>query len=119
MTTMIKTIYPYWTGFAWAFDDADVGLEAEPLVSGSSEVVTALMDLKGIPGDKLALTFSDTSFDGFDIVANWIEADEYGVGNWYQADVNGETMVGWLCPALLKYFDSPPKTLFVRAHERT
>ncbi|MGI8907476.1 MAG: DUF6717 family protein [Candidatus Sumerlaeaceae bacterium] len=34
-------------------------------------------------------------------------------GNWYEwAD---HQMKGWLCPALFKYFDAAPKTIYVRA----
>jgi hypothetical protein len=37
---------------------------------------------------------------------------QYG-GAWYGAEVDGRTMEGWLCPALLKYFPLAPAELYV------
>ena len=37
-------------------------------------------------------------------------------GNWYRAE--DFEMEGWLCPALLKYFDAPPKGIYARFEAR-
>lgn len=31
----------------------------------------------------------------------------------YEAEFQGARLVGWLCPALLKYFPSPPDRIYV------
>jgi len=36
-------------------------------------------------------------------------------GNWYEGEVAGDWMEGWLCPALLLYFQEPPDTLYIKA----
>ena len=33
-------------------------------------------------------------------------------GNWYRAE--GIDLEGWLCPALLKYFERPPQKLYAQ-----
>ena len=45
---------------------------------------------------------------------DWRRAD--GSGNWYYSQDLG--MEGWLCPALLRYFDEPPKEIFVQVKSR-
>ena len=42
------TIYPYSLGNCWVFDDARTGLKEEALVLGSSEMMTRLVEAKGI-----------------------------------------------------------------------
>ena len=59
------------------------------------------------------LTFSDQPFDGHDVERLWLRGDALD-GNWYEGDVLGEYMENWLCPALLMYFEKPPKRLYVR-----
>jgi hypothetical protein len=49
------------------------------------------------------------------VVFVWTRA-EYG-GNWYRWPER--KMEGWLCPALLKYFESPPKEIFVQASAKS
>jgi len=38
-------------------------------------------------------------------------------GHWYRWPEL--QMEGWLCPALLKYFESPPKEIFVQASAKS
>jgi hypothetical protein len=33
-------------------------------------------------------------------------------GNWYKSD--DPPLEGWLCPALLRYFEQPPAELFIQ-----
>lgn len=41
----------------------------------------------------------------------WIR-EEFG-GNWYRCETTG--IEGWLCPCLLRFFDIPPKSIYVSA----
>ena len=59
------------------------------------------------------MTFSDQPFDGHDVERLELRGDAQD-GNWYEGDVLGEYMENWLCPALLLYFEKPPKRLYVR-----
>jgi hypothetical protein len=48
-----------------------------------------------------------------DVERAWVRSDAGG-GDWYEGEVFGEPMDNWLCPALLLYFEKPPKRLYVR-----
>jgi hypothetical protein len=123
------TIYPYRLGNCWVFDDARTGLKEEAFVLGSSEMMTRLVEAKGIrQAEKaFALTFSDQPFEGFDAELTWLRSDDSQVlpgkdgsasqifGNWYKGLVAGEEMEGWLCPALGLYFHAAPARIFVKA----
>ena len=123
------TIYPYLMGQTWVFDDPRTGLKAEAFVLGMSEMISRLVEIKGIPnaGKGFALQFGDHKFNGFDAELNWLRSDDSQVvpgqdgsasqicGNWYKGFVAGEEMLGWLCPALGLYFGSAPARIFVKA----
>ena len=94
----------------WSFDDASVGLVAEPFVSGIPEMIDILADRVGA-GEKIVLTFAITPFPGAMLRLDWIR-EEFG-GNWYRWDV--EEMDGWLCPALLQYFEKAPQAIYIGA----
>ena len=102
------------------FDDERTGLKAEAFVMGISEMIFRLTDTKGIQNadQGFQMTFSNEPFEGTDAELQWLRADdpdEPMPGNWYRGEVAGEMMDGWLCPALLLYFENPPARLFVRA----
>ena len=61
------------------------------------------------------IIFSARPFPGYTARFVWTRA-EYG-GNWYRWPER--KMEGWLCPALLKYFESPPKEIFVQASAKS
>ena len=113
----ILTLYPYlYPGTeCWVFDDARTGLKEEAFVEGTSEMITRVITHKRIPRAEkgFLLTFSDQPFDGHDVERHWVRGDVDG-GNWYAGDVLGEAMENWLCPALLLYFETPPRRLYVR-----
>ncbi len=119
-TAMKSVLYPYLLGETWVFDDERTSLKAEAFVMGMSEMIFRLIEAKGIPNadQGFMMTFSDEPFDGADAELRWLRADdpdEPMPGNWYSGIVAGEMMEGWLCPALLHYFDAAPAQLFVRA----
>jgi hypothetical protein len=113
----ILTLYPYlYPGTdCWVFDDARTGLKEEAFVEGTSEMITRVIKHKQILGAEkgFLLTFSDQPCEGHDVERRWVRGDING-GNWYEGDVLGQRMENWLCPALLLYFETPPRQLYVR-----
>jgi len=77
-------------------------------------MITALVEAKAIPDATrgFALTFASEPFDGYDVKLVWQRGQEGG-GGWYSGDVAGQVMECWLCPALLLYFSTPPRELYV------
>jgi hypothetical protein len=105
LSNQINVIEPYRKYGTWIFDDPSVGLQEEPFVSGIPEIIDSLAgDL-----DRIRLTFSAEEFPGYQIKMTRLE-EEYG-GTWYSLD---KELRGWLCPALLRYFESPPEALYVQ-----
>lgn len=45
----ILTLYPYLLGNTWVFDDARTGLKEEAFVLGMTEMISRLVEVKGIP----------------------------------------------------------------------
>jgi hypothetical protein len=98
----------------WVFDDARVGLVQEPFISGADTIIDRAV--AHIPDAKsgFLLLFSASPFPGQEYHLEWRRAEMDG--NWYYAfDFDVE---GWLCPALLKYFDEPPRELFIQVKPR-
>lgn len=124
----ILVIKPYvWNG-AWVFDDESVGLVHEALISGVPEVIERLTRTNDIenPEKGFKLYFSANAFPQYQIKADWVK-EEYG-GNWYEVSTDqwkdksfyhktDKTMMGWLCPALFKYFEKAPKNLYIKASQ--
>ncbi len=117
MANAISVIYPYRHEGMWVFDDASVGLNKEPFVVGADTMIDAALAMKDLenPEAGFRLIFSAGEFPGYDVKFDWIR--EGDGGNWYKSeDFQTE---GWLCPALLKYFDEAPKHIFARFEEKT
>jgi hypothetical protein len=105
----IRVIHPYrWNGL-WVFDDPDVGLVREPFVAGMPEIIDYLV--RDIPDAGLGfnMLWSDRPFPGAKLVLER-EREQEG-GNWYRWIETGAQ--GWLCPALLLYFNPAPKRLYI------
>ena len=107
----IMVIAPYWYNGTWVFDDPAVGLKREPFVAG----VPAMIDLlvKDIPDAKegFRLTFSAKPFPGHQKKLTWLRGDSGG--NFYK--LNDPPVEGWICPAMFKYYKTPPANLYVQA----
>lgn len=106
----IQVIHPYLLHGMWVFDDENVGLKQEPFVPSAGDIINALVD--DIPDAEKGfnLMFSHERFENSDRVS-WVSAE--GGGNVYRHERTNKE--GWICPALLRYFDSPPPELYVRA----
>jgi hypothetical protein len=110
MKNSIFVIKPYkWEGM-WIFDDPAVGLAREPFVGGADTIIdVATADIPNANRGFVAV-FSAGYFPDAQIVLDWVR--EEGGGNVYRwADRN---MEGWLCPALLRYFETAPQKLFIQ-----
>ncbi|MEO1037485.1 MAG: DUF6717 family protein [Pseudomonadota bacterium] len=115
MANFLRIIFPYKFEDAWVFDDETKELDKEPFVFGADDVIEWMV--RDIPssGNGFRLLFSHAPFPGFQVHAKWIR--EEMEGNWYR--VGEPEMEGWLCPALLKYFDTPPSDIYARAEPKS
>jgi hypothetical protein len=106
----INVIHPYKHKGLWVFDDPHVGLEQEPFVAGTDTIIDrATADLHDAARG-FRLMFSSTAFPGHQLRLDWLR-EENG-GNWYRSSLF--EIDGWLCPALLKYFEKAPKVIFIK-----
>jgi hypothetical protein len=106
----IFAIKPYlWNG-TWVFDDANVGLFREALVSGMPELIRLATQEAGIenPEAGFVALFSRDPFPGASVELEWVR-EESG-GNTYR----WRDQEGWLCPALFRYFQGAPRRLYVQ-----
>lgn len=110
----LRVIHPYlWNGI-WVFDDPAVGLDKEALVAGMPEIIALATKEAGIenPQKGFNIIFSHEPFPGHHVKLNKVGTEDGGT--WYEwTERNG--MKGWLCPALFKYFESAPETLYCQA----
>jgi hypothetical protein len=106
-------IYPYWHHGCWAFDDPATDLFEEPFVEGASEVISALVEKHQIQDarDGFEIAFSDRPFIETASVIEFVSPDRGGAR--YHTNIDGEEMEGWLCPNLLRYFESPPARIYL------
>jgi hypothetical protein len=111
MANALMVIEPYWNSGTWVFDDEAVELDKEPFVAGIPQMIDELV--KDIPNARngFRLLFSSMPFPNYQLEVTKL-SEEYG-GHWYKAI--GAPGEGWLCPALLKYFETAPERLYVRA----
>lgn len=119
MSNQIFVINPYRHAGTWVFDDPARDLKQEPFVAGIPEMIDFVLGGMEIQNPELGfrLIFSDELFSAEDY-SNVVRVDllrlENG-GAWYQLVRFGKTMEGWLCPALLKYFNKPPQEIYLKA----
>ena len=108
----IMAIYPYKDSGLWVFDDERAGLEKEPFISGADTLIDRALEAVGIKGGEsgFRLVFSSGEFPGYNFVFGWVREGEGG--NWYRSE--DFDMEGWLCPALLQYFDAAPMRIFAK-----
>lgn len=107
----IKMIAPYKFNNNWVFDDTIVHLYQEPFIEGVPEIIDSLVSDIPNAENGFRLYFSDLPFPNSKLELTWIREEDRG--NWYLADKYN--IEGWLCPALFKYFNQAPKTLYVNA----
>jgi hypothetical protein len=111
----LSVIFPYRLEGVWVFDDATKGVVREPFISGADKILDVLAEHIPNAADGFKIVFSAKPFPGYTARFVWTRA-EYG-GNWYRWPER--KLEGWLCPALLKYFESPPKEIFVQVSAKS
>jgi hypothetical protein len=107
---VINVIEPYRYLDMWVFDDPRVGLSAEPFVGGADTMIDRVV--ADIPHAErgFIMVFSGTPFPGHQFRLEWLRED--GAGNvYYSRDLDAQ---GWLCPALLRYFEKVPSEIYVQ-----
>jgi hypothetical protein len=106
----LLVIAPYKYQGTWVFDDPAVGLSREPFIAGIDTMMDkAVADIPSAEKGFRAI-FSASPFPGVNWKLDW-RREESG-GNWYYSD--RFKMEGWLCPALLKYFPTAPREIYVK-----
>lgn len=95
----------------WVFDDEKTGLVREAFVAGIDDMIDIL--IAEIPNAKTGflMLFSETGFPTSQVKLTWLCGDKSG--NWYHCEQY--QIDGWLCPALFKYFDKAPLTIYAEA----
>jgi hypothetical protein len=107
-------IAPYQHEGMWVFDDAAVGLSKEPFIAGIDTMIDRIVADIPNAARGFRAVFSATPFPGAQYKLEW-RREESG-GNWYYNDQF--KMEGWLCPALLKYFPSAPREIYIKAEPK-
>ncbi|OGN97956.1 MAG: hypothetical protein A2Z77_08930 [Chloroflexi bacterium RBG_13_51_36] len=129
MANVLNVIQAYWYANCWVFDDASRGLGKESL-EGRFEAelreikvlarlvgggVTKMIDylVKDIPNARegFVLLFSSQPFAGCQVELDRI-AEEDG-GCLYRG--KNHSVEAWLSPALLRYFETTPESLYMKA----
>jgi hypothetical protein len=113
MANRIMVVAPYWYQGTWVFDDESRGLNREPFVAGIPKMINELV--KGMPHarDGFRLLFSSAPFPGYQ--QELIRVGEEYEGYWYRS--RDRSQEGWLCPALLRYFETAPEKIYVGAEQ--
>jgi len=109
---IINVITPYKLNGAWVFDDAERQLDKEPI--GIDEMLDKVAGVMPSAVRGFNLAFSATPFPDYQFCLEWVR-DESG-GHIYR--FAGANLQGWITPALLKYFEEPPKQLYIQAQRR-
>jgi hypothetical protein len=109
----LNVIYPYKYQGTWVFDDERVGLVQEPFISGADLIIDRLTTHLSNSGGGFRLIFSAMPFPGATLL-EWHRTDIDG--NWYYCPEVG--VEGWLCPALLHYFETAPKRLYAKCEAK-
>lgn len=127
MANALMIIQPYWHEDAWVFDDASKGLEKEPLdgirgeleeaerwLAGTSRTIGYLV--KDIPNARqgFILLCSTQPLAGYQVELTLEGKD----GGGYSYKAKDWSTGWWLSPALLSYFETAPKSLYVKAEPR-
>ena len=115
MANAMYVIQPYKTEGIWAFDDDTRGLKREPFVFGIPEIIEKFTGEIPQAESGFNLYFATRPFPGYHAKLVWLR--EECDGNWYQLDGSGDE--GWLCPALLKFFETAPSEIYCRVDAKS
>ena len=111
MKNSLFVIKPYkWEGL-WVFDDSAVGLVKEPFVGGADTIIDVATSHIPNADDGFLAVFSASPFPGAQVTLDW-SREEMGGNVYAWAE---KKLEGWLCPALLRYFERAPAKLHIQA----
>jgi len=81
----INLIVPYRYEGMWVFDDARVGLDKEPFVSGADTMIDVLVN--DIPNAQkgFRLLFSATPFPGYEVKLEWVREAMAATGTFHRS----------------------------------
>jgi hypothetical protein len=106
----LNIISPYRHNGTWVFDDEKHDLVREPFIAGADILIDrAVVDIPNA-AEGFNLVFSAGSFPDYRFRLERREAEFDG--NWYYLEEFDAE--GWLCPALLHYFEKAPDEIFVK-----
>lgn len=116
----LLTIRPYYQDGLWVFDDARVGLVAEPFVSGADDFIDFLLKKKRMRKQAVAngftAIFSKQEFRGADAQLQFCSfasgGSVYKPVNLPRFKNKSGTAEVWLCPALNLYFKDSPEGIW-------
>ena len=111
MSNNVFVIYPERSKLGvWTFTDEKVGLINEPFVGAINEYMDFMTkDIKDAQNG-FPLYFSSSKLPNTKMTLHKVDGDINGT---YYAFEELDMQIGWLCPALFKYFDEAPKTFYV------
>jgi hypothetical protein len=107
----IRTIRPYKYFGQWVFDDPTYDLVREAFAAGTDDVIDHATAHTPDAEKGFLLLFSDTNFPSATIEMIWLRG---GLGEGDVYSLFGTDLEGWLCPTLIRYFPSPPKSIFAQ-----
>lgn len=110
----IHVIHPYRDGGALVFDDQAKGLVREALIGGTDFILELAARNAGADPNGFTLIFAAHPFPECRHEARWEESGLGGHGDWYSVGSGSSLHMGWLCPALLKYFPAAPSRIYFR-----
>ena len=113
----IMVINPYKDKGMWVFDDDATGLVKEPFVAGVPQIIESLLEETNIENGEegFKLIFSSDPFPGFQLMLEKTDDVNGYDGTWYKCATPWyNSMKGWLCPALFKYFKTAPEEIYVK-----
>jgi hypothetical protein len=110
----LMVIVPYKYEGMWVFDDPAVGLHREPFIAGIDTLIDKATAKIPDAQHGFRAIFSAEPFPGADFKLQWRRAESGG--NWYFSPEFKQE--GWLCPALLKYFETAPREIYVKVEPR-
>jgi len=110
----LMVIVPYKHEGMWVFDDPSVGLQKEPFIAGIDTLIDKATANIADAQHGFRAIFSAVAFPGATFKLEW-RREESG-GNWYYSPEFQQE--GWLCPALLKYFERAPAAIYVKVEQR-
>tara|TARA_R110001606_G_C15239150_1_gene636009 strand:+ start:185 stop:553 length:369 start_codon:yes stop_codon:yes gene_type:complete len=114
----INSIHSYIHNGMWVFDDESRELDKEPFVEGADlllDVMSGRVNDKSI--ETCSFYFGATPIPNQDVELVKSGEDGYD-GTYYKVNFPELNLTDegpiWLCPALLKFFETPPENIYVR-----